>query len=234
MANPKDLAAKWGPRLRETREAKRTAALTHEQTVRDAHADGMPVNAMSRELGTRDRTTLTRYLANPPEPVPAVTLPTVVWLRGAGRSQETWAEMRQMMAARGWYTVTSEQDAWHLSRAGAVCVRVNFSALEVHHDRVDVELLRAVHAQPAQEPSYAVADLLPTGAAVALRREHPEAADYRVQVQTTEQDWKRLAGRTYGTPERFDPDRTNNLGQPGAYGVLDCPVIARWVADLLE
>ncbi|MGW6203709.1 hypothetical protein ACWF9B_08695 [Streptomyces sp. NPDC055089] len=223
-------AGDWGDRLRQARQDKERAAAVYEQTVRDAHADGRAVAQMSRDLGIKDRTRLSAIAGGEAaQDTPGPRLPLVVDLQGGARPDAV-EEINRSMAARGWYAISSHQDAWYLSRAGATVVQVFFPR---GLDTVTVRLVRAVHAQPATEASYAVKDLLPTMAGISLERAHPEAADFRVAVQTVAEEWKVLAERTYARPEAWYPEMTNNGGTKGA-AAFDPTPLARWVADIIE
>ncbi|WP_186779877.1 hypothetical protein [Streptomyces salinarius] len=231
------LKESWGPRLRDSRAAKETAALVHEQTVRDAYEAGMKVSWIRDELGLKDRTGIVRALRADrlaPEDAAAIAepvLPVHVYLRAPGFGEGFWTRMLATLHARGWRVVRNEQEAWYLSRAGAVMVHVDVAAL-LDDDPVTVALMQAVEAQPAEQPSYAVEELLPVSAGISLERAFPGASKHRVAVQTTERRWKRLAGGERPRPTRYDAEATNNLGTKGAHGI-DEQVIARWVADLL-
>lgn len=220
----------WGERIRAARTTKDQSTAVYEQTVRDAHTAGRSATQIARDLDRKDRTVITRILrANPAKPVPAPALPVVVFLRARSA---TWERVSQAMHMRGWMTVGNGQQAWYLSRAGATCVHVDLITY-LDDSPIDVQLMQAVEAQPAPEPDYPVKDLLPVMASLALERAHPEAAEFRVKVQTVAQEWKRLAGGAMYRPTRWDDEATNNLGQPGAF-VTDEQQIARYVADLLE
>ncbi|MFH8350219.1 hypothetical protein [Streptomyces sp. NPDC018045] len=228
-ARPDGAGPDWGQRIRDARAAKDHANTVYEQTIRDAHAAGRSVSAMANDLGQKSRKLLTAIVGRTAGDVPPVALPVVVYLSGRGRSDATWAEMRAAMHARGWYAVSHELTAWHLSRGGATCVHVYFGSGRP----VSVTLEEAVYAQPYDQP-LSVAELLPTTAAISLERAHPEAAAFQVSVATRETDWKRMAGRgERPAPERYDEERINNTGRPGAV-VLDVAQVARWIADLLE
>lgn len=230
------LRASWGPRLRDTRSAMDTAALVHEQTVRDAYAAGMKVSWIRDELGLKDRTKITRLIQQDRSDAEAGSvavpvLPVHVYLRAPGHGDSFWTRMIATLHARGWRVVTSEQDAWYLSRAGAVMVHVDMAA-QLDDDPVTVALMRAVEAQPAEQSTYPVEELLPTSASIMLDRAFPGAARLQVAVQTTERRWKRTAGGERRRPRRYDETAANNMGHAGAY-VVDEQIIARWIADLL-
>lgn len=233
MSPAENQAEVWDEKIRTARATREQSASTYEQTVRDAHAAGRSASDIARALGIKDRTGITRILrAEQGEVIAAPMLPTVVYLRGPGHGEQTWATMHQVMHQRGWYSTGDATQAWHLSRAGATTVHVDFSIM-MDDDPVTVSLMQAVYAQPADEADYPVKELLPTLAGIKLERAHPEAANFRVPVQTRDAEWKRIAGREHNRPRQWDDEATSKLGRAGAF-VLDCQQIARWVADLLE
>lgn len=221
----------WADRVRSARAAKEAAAGAYEQTLRDArHIGGMSVNAIAAAMGIKDRVQITRYLGREhARDTPSVRLPVAVSLHGAGRSDRDWAELRAGVAARGWYSAT-DQDAWHLSRAGARTVLVYWSTPQVR-----IELVRAVHSQPVETPVVSrLADHLPTAAAVWLMREHPDIAEHPVaEYDDHSVQWRVLAQRTHALPERWDDDATNTMGRRGAV-VPDVAPVAGWIAAILD
>lgn len=134
----------WDEKVRAARTARDGAQSVYEQTVRDAHEiGGRSANSIARALGIKSREQITRYLhATDPAAAPTVKLPLVVYLRGRGRSDECWREMRAGCAARGWYDISDETAAWHIARAGATVVVCDFSA-GLRPERVDVRLVAA-------------------------------------------------------------------------------------------
>lgn len=220
----------WGERIRAARTAKDRAVGVYEQTIRDAHAGGRSAAQIARDLDRKDRTAITRILqAGPGQSAVAPGLPVVVFLRAPSA---LWTRVAEALHTRGWMAVGNWQRAWYLSRAGAVCVHVDLTTM-LDTQPIHVELMRAVEAQPAEEPSYPVKELLPTAAAIMLERAHPDAANYCVPVQTVEREWKRLAGGAKTRPIRLDEEAVNNAGRRGAF-VTDEQQVARYVADLLE
>ncbi|MEU8349592.1 hypothetical protein [Streptomyces sp. NPDC048845] len=103
-----------------------------------------------------------------------------------------WKWLAQAMHQRGWMTVSNAQQAWYVSRAGARCVHVDAYGGR-GNEMLTVALCVAVEAQPAEDESYPIADLLPVTAGIALERAYPGATKYHVPVQTMARDWKRLA-----------------------------------------
>lgn len=190
----------WAQRVRDARGTKEGGALAYEQTIRDAHhIGGMSAKEIAEAMGIKDRTQITKYLRSERATgAPAVRLPVTLSLHGRGNGDGSWAAMRDGLAARGWYE-TDDNQAWHLSRAGAVVVRVFWSS---DRDDVIIELVRAVHSQPTTEPIVTrLVDHLPTMAGVRLMHEHPEVADFAVQqYDDFSQTWKTLAERTIGRP----------------------------------
>jgi hypothetical protein len=221
----------WDEKIRTARASRDHAVQVYEQTVRDAHTVGKrSATQIAKAIDRKDRTVITRILrADPDQPAAVPGLPVVVWLRARSA---LWPRVADAMHLRGWMTIGNEQQAWYLSRAGATCVRVDLMT-QLDSDPVQIELVQAVEAQPAEQPNYPVKELLPTVASLLLEREHPEAAEFRVPVQTVEQKWKRLAGGLLARPTRYDEDATNNAGSKGAF-ITDEQQIARHVADLLE
>ncbi|WNI19924.1 hypothetical protein [Actinacidiphila sp. ITFR-21] len=193
----------WPQRLRDARQAKETAATAYEQTIRDAkNVGGMSALSIAAAMGIKDRTRITKYLnAVPPADVPPVRLPVVLSLHGAGNSEESWARMRAGVAARGWLE-TDDNGAWHLSRAGAITVIVNWPA---SLDAVGISLVRAVHSQPG-ETVMPLRDYLPTMASIQLEREHPEVADWPVRNHEDHSvRWRVVAERSEYRPRaEFD------------------------------
>ena len=61
------------------------------------------------------------------EALPNPSIPGTVFLRGAGASRDTWQALEQSMHRRGYMTVRDRTQAWHLARAGAAVVMVDFS-----------------------------------------------------------------------------------------------------------
>ncbi|MFE7665608.1 hypothetical protein [Streptomyces celluloflavus] len=219
----------WGERIRAARQDRARTAAVYEQTLRDAHRFGdRTIRQIAADIGVRDRTAITKIVQAPPgAPVTAPTLPTVIYVTGRW-FPAAWEELHASMNARGWYTTRHPQNAWHLSRAGATTVH-----LTLHPGQTTVALMRAVHAQPATEPTYAVKELLSTAAAIALEEAHPDAAEFRVSVPTVETEWKTLRLRTYPRPERTWPDQIGTPGLRGAAG-LDPQPVMRWIAEILE
>ncbi|MGW5636470.1 hypothetical protein [Streptomyces sp. NPDC003832] len=221
----------WDEKVRAARAGRDHAVQVYEQTVRDAHAVGnRSATQIARAIDRKDRTVITRILrADPEQPAAVPTLPVVVWLRARS---VLWPRMADALHLRGWMAVGSEQQAWYLSRAGAPCIRVDLIT-QLDSDPVLIQLVQAVEAQPAEEPHYPVKDLLPTSASIMLERQHPEAAEFLVPVQTVEQKWKRLAGGVMARPTRFAEDVPNHGGSMGSY-ITDEQQVARHIADLLE
>ncbi len=56
-----------------------------------------------------------------------MTLPVVVYLRGAGARERTWERVTAAVAARGWHPVNDERTAWHLARGGCRTVLCDFT-----------------------------------------------------------------------------------------------------------
>lgn len=226
----------WGQRLRATRDAQSTATDVHEQTIRDARTLGrLSVSGIARELGIQNRNKITQVL-NADRDVPPATAPTMpvtVYLRAPGHSEETWAKLRHAIYSRGWAMISDANSAWHLSRAGVTIVYVDLAAM-LDDDPITVQLQRAVHRQPLDEPQLVpLADLLPTMEGIRLEREMPEAAAWQVRMHFDDEvRWKVLAGGQYPRLRVFDETATNNLGGRGAY-CLDVQHVARRIADLI-
>lgn len=68
-------------------------------------------------------------------------LPPAIFLRGAGAAQATWDELKQALWGRGWYTVLSRTEAWHLTRGRMLMLMVDFS--ERSNGEVKVVRVRA-------------------------------------------------------------------------------------------
>lgn len=140
----------WSDRIRAARAAKEQATAVYEQIIRDANAAGRTVSQIARDIDRKDRTVITRILNDDPaEPVAAPHLPVVIYLQAPGSASPEGAYDRfaRAMHQRGWMTVANDQQAWHLSRAGATCVHVNVRA-HVSDDPVHVELMEAKEAGP--------------------------------------------------------------------------------------
>lgn len=214
----------WGERIRAARTARDAGTMRYETTLRAANAAGRGINQIARDLGIQDRTAIMRVLDGP-EAVPdhEPRLPVVVYLRSRRATARIWADMNAAMHARGWVTVTSDDQAWHLSRALVpALVRVDFD--NDGTDEVTVTLQQAKYLRAQETPT--IESLLPTMAVVALRRAFPDAADLQVTITTETAGWKTLASHTRPFPLHQVADR------PGWF--LDCQKIARWVSDLIE
>jgi hypothetical protein len=200
MSETPESSTSWPQRVRDAREDKDRAGLVYEQTIRDAKNIGnMSINSIARTLGIRDRTQITKYLgAEIPDDVAPVRLPVVLSLHGAGNSDAAWARMRAGIAARGWLA-TDDNSSWHLSRAGATTVHVNWPTSLVN---VQISLVRAVHCQPADPPvTIPLRDYLPTRAAVRLMAEHPDLTDWPVEDNDDRSvRWVVVAERTERRP----------------------------------
>ncbi|RCV54820.1 hypothetical protein DEF23_15295 [Marinitenerispora sediminis] len=99
-----------------------------------------------------------------------------MYLRGGGNSEITWDAVTTAMHARGWVTVTSRTDAWHLQRGGCPVVQCDFSmGLDRspgnscgYHLFVRLGLVRARHCPDIVGTTLGAA--LPTGEWVRLSR----------------------------------------------------------------
>lgn len=122
-------ATDWGERIAAGRRQMAAARAAHEQTIRDAVESGMSIAEIARALQTKDRTGIYAILGKARDggtPIRPAHTPTV-YLRGAGRSDDTWACVQTAMWARGWATVSDRTTAWHLARGGVPVVLVDFS-----------------------------------------------------------------------------------------------------------
>lgn len=121
-------ARRFLDRVATTRDARDLAAAVHDQAIRDAKAAGHPVTQIAGTLGVTNRMRLYAVIDKPDEPARPVTPTPVVFLRGVGAPESTWARVETAMLRRGFAVVKDRQQAWHLARGGVPVVLVDFSA----------------------------------------------------------------------------------------------------------
>jgi hypothetical protein len=125
---PADPARQLLDRVAATRDARDLAVAVHDQAIRDAKAAGHPVTQIAGTLGVNNRMRLYAVLDKPDENARPVTPTPVVFLRGAGAGESTWAAVETAMLRRGFAVVKDRQQAWNLARGGVPVVLVDFSA----------------------------------------------------------------------------------------------------------
>lgn len=230
----------WINRVRAARQASFAARATEEQTIRDAANAGVPPTQIARDgLGTKNKGRVYAILGSGPDggPPAAPALTPVVYLRGAGNSDDTWQEVREAMWARGWATVSDHTTAWHLARGGVPVVSCDFS-MDLDETPgnafgyvlyVLVSQVRARYAK-YHETSTVWAQLETADVARLAGRDW---VNEEITVTRTDYELVPLNGGKYDRPTRWDSDVPNMGGGKGA-PVLDVPALARLVAEAFE
>lgn len=81
----------------------------------------------------------------------AISLPAVVYLRGAGAGEYTWGRMQEAVAARGWFAVRDFTSAWHLNRGGAIVIQCDFTPIDGEGHAKHTVLVQRVRARYSDE-----------------------------------------------------------------------------------
>lgn len=196
-------------RVADTHIARQTASALHDQAIRDAAAGGHPRTEIARAMGVSGRQKIYAAIERQPEPADAPTLPPVVFLRGAKVPASRWAAVAQAMHQRGLITVRDRTQAWHLARAGAPVVLVDFSG--------DAGTIVRVRARwRTTDVTGPLSALLPHSE----RERHAGAGWLDVEVTTEERDMELPV---------IDPDSAHRFS-----GLIDPDQLARWTVEQLS
>ena len=230
----------WISRIRAAHDAAAAARAQEERIIRDAANAGVRPTLIAREgLGTQNKNRvygiLGRGAGGRPPAEQAIT--PVVYLRGAGNSDGTWARMRAAMWARGWATVSDRTSAWHLARGGAPVVFCDFSADldETPGNSYGYDLYVIVGMVRARcgtaSCTGTVFDLLETKDAA--RHAGQPWLEQEVTVTSPVDQLPLVNGGKHPRPQRWDRDALNQGGGKGAH-VLDVHAMAGLVADAFD
>ncbi|MEU6858812.1 hypothetical protein AB0B28_08065 [Glycomyces sp. NPDC046736] len=221
----------WKQALAEATAGREHARAIEEQAIRDARAAGATTTQIAEALGIKSRWRVTEAERNSADPASPVLGP-VVYLRGAGRSDETWERMRQAMWARGWHTTPDRTAAWHLARGGHPTVLVDFSTT------VSGVIVTPVVAKYVQDEAELVAPKGRDGHPYLGTRtpepviDDPEGRPNPAPMIVPDEAVARAydEGRNYIPKEELVP----GTPRPGVRRVLDVERIARLVASELS
>lgn len=130
----------WSAPLRQAARGKASAAAFLNETISDAASAGVTPTQIARQLGISSRLGIYSAVAlehrDSSRTVDQPVLAPVVWLRGAKADEATWEAVRTAMWRRGWHTTVRREEVWHLARAHALVVMVDFSVRK----RADVKI----------------------------------------------------------------------------------------------
>ena len=237
----------WAQRIQDAKRNRIEAMAAEERTIIEAAEHGTTPSDIARALGTRNRQRVYAILKKDPAghvPTQAPASTPVVYLRGAGRTQKTWAQVETAMWARGWRTTHDRTTAWHLARGGVPVVLCDFSTDLDHpepapgggtyfgyHRYFVVGRVRAKYEETTRTGTGTVADLLTTADAV---RHHGQSwLQEPVQIACTEMALPLVNGGESAEKLRRDAEARNKAGDVGAY-VVDENHLALLVAQALE
>jgi hypothetical protein len=231
MKNTDDVVTMWTDRIQTAHRATEESRAVEEQVIRDACAtDEFTPSDAARALGTKNRQRVYAILGRSPhggEP----ELTPVVYLHGRGRSDATWARVRAAMHARGWATMTTRTEAWHLARGGVPVVLCRFVVPD--DPSADDVVVGRVRARWHEYTSYTTpGDLLPTAEQVRLRRAGADWIDTQVTGRFKDMDLELVNGGRRPTPRRYDPTARTVNGSLGCH-IIDEHGLARLVAEAL-
>ncbi|WP_433716974.1 hypothetical protein ACQP2U_42365 (plasmid) [Nocardia sp. CA-084685] len=227
----------WAARIAAARANRESAEAAELRLLRDAADAGQKPSDIAAWWGS-GKPRVWELLRRDTEGRPVTespTAPVTVYLRGAGRGDRTWQQVREAMWARGWRTTSDRTSAWHLARGGYPVVQCDFStSLDEtpgpwygYDLYVIAGVVRARYDTTAH--TIQIRDLLPTPAAV---KHHNAAwADIEVTMPGQEMDIQLLTKVKQAEPLCYDsaPGATKSLAR-----VLDAAALADIVEQALK